>query len=43
MDFVVLIEGFFLDVCFIEYMFFDGNKWNFKKMVSYKEMLDIIW
>lgn len=21
---------------------FDGNKWNFKKMVSYNDMLDII-
>ncbi|XP_075268933.1 molybdenum cofactor biosynthesis protein 1 isoform X2 [Opisthocomus hoazin] len=31
-----------LDVRFIEYMPFDGNKWNFKKMVSYKEMLDTI-
>lgn len=20
-----------------------GNKWNFKKMVSYKEMLDTLW
>ena len=31
-----------LDVRFIEYMPFDGNKWNFKKFVSYQEMLDTI-
>ena len=28
-----------MDVRFIEYMPFDGNKWNTKKMVSYREML----
>ena len=27
---------------FIEYMPFDGNKWNTKKMVPYQEMLNII-
>lgn len=42
LDFVALTEGLPLDVRFIEYMPFDGNKWNFKKMVSYKEMLDAI-
>lgn len=42
LDFVALTEGLPLDVRFIEYMPFDGNKWNFKKMVSYKEMLDTI-
>ncbi|XP_012496348.1 PREDICTED: molybdenum cofactor biosynthesis protein 1 isoform X2 [Propithecus coquereli] len=42
LDFVALTEGLPLDVRFIEYMPFDGNKWNFKKMVSYKEMLDSI-
>ncbi|XP_074167113.1 molybdenum cofactor biosynthesis protein 1 isoform X2 [Sminthopsis crassicaudata] len=42
LDFVALSEGLPLDVRFIEYMPFDGNKWNFKKMVSYKEMLDMI-
>jgi len=31
-----------IDVRFIEYMPFDGNKWNTKKMVPYQEMLDII-
>ncbi|XP_045399584.1 molybdenum cofactor biosynthesis protein 1 isoform X1 [Lemur catta] len=42
LDFVILTKGLPLDVRFIEYMPFDGNKWNFKKMVSYKEMLDTI-
>uniref|UniRef100_A0A8D1PAQ8 Molybdenum cofactor biosynthesis protein 1 n=1 Tax=Sus scrofa TaxID=9823 RepID=A0A8D1PAQ8_PIG len=42
LDFVAWTEGLPLDVRFIEYMPFDGNKWNFKKMVSYKEMLDTI-
>ncbi|XP_042539739.1 molybdenum cofactor biosynthesis protein 1 isoform X1 [Dipodomys spectabilis] len=42
LGFVALAEGLPLDVRFIEYMPFDGNKWNFKKMVSYKEMLDTI-
>ncbi|XP_028903175.1 molybdenum cofactor biosynthesis protein 1 isoform X2 [Ornithorhynchus anatinus] len=41
-DFVALSERLPVDVRFIEYMPFDGNKWNFKKMVSYKEMLDTI-
>ncbi|XP_059794741.1 molybdenum cofactor biosynthesis protein 1 isoform X4 [Balaenoptera ricei] len=41
-DFVALTEGLPLDVRFIEYMPFDGNKWNFRKMVSYKEMLDTL-
>ncbi|KAF2150802.1 molybdenum cofactor biosynthesis prote [Myriangium duriaei CBS 260.36] len=31
-----------IEVRFIEYMPFDGNKWNQKKMVPYQEMLDII-
>ncbi|XP_019338615.2 molybdenum cofactor biosynthesis protein 1 isoform X2 [Alligator mississippiensis] len=42
LDFVDLTKNLPLDVRFIEYMPFDGNKWNFKKMVSYKEMLDTI-
>lgn len=41
-DFVKLIKDKNIDVRFIEYMFFDGNKWNFKKMVFYVEMIDII-
>ncbi|XP_010864629.1 molybdenum cofactor biosynthesis protein 1 isoform X2 [Esox lucius] len=42
LDFVTLTENRPLEVRFIEYMPFDGNKWNFKKMVSYQEMLDYI-
>ncbi|CAN9502042.1 unnamed protein product [Ophioblennius macclurei] len=40
LDFVALTEEKPVEVRFIEYMPFDGNKWNFKKMVSYQEMLD---
>uniref|UniRef100_A0A3P8WKA4 GTP 3',8-cyclase n=1 Tax=Cynoglossus semilaevis TaxID=244447 RepID=A0A3P8WKA4_CYNSE len=42
LDFVAQTENKPLEVRFIEYMPFDGNKWNFKKMVSYQEMLDNI-
>ncbi|KAM4695150.1 molybdenum cofactor biosynthesis protein 1 isoform 2-T2 [Discoglossus pictus] len=42
LDFVSLTEKQPLEVRFIEYMPFDGNKWNFKKMVSFREMLDTI-
>ncbi|XP_054652720.1 molybdenum cofactor biosynthesis protein 1 isoform X2 [Dunckerocampus dactyliophorus] len=42
LDFVALTEKKPVEVRFIEYMPFDGNKWNFKKMVSYQEMLDHI-
>jgi cyclic pyranopterin phosphate synthase len=31
-----------IDVRFIEYMPFDGNKWNEGKMFSYREMLGVI-
>lgn len=41
-DFVKLTKNKNIDVRFIEYMPFDGNKWNFKKMVSYAEMIDTI-
>jgi cyclic pyranopterin phosphate synthase len=41
-DFVNLTKDKMVDVRFIEYMPFDGNKWNFKKMVSYAEMIDTI-
>ncbi|XP_074023970.1 molybdenum cofactor biosynthesis protein 1 isoform X1 [Numenius arquata] len=42
LGFVDFTKDLPVDVRFIEYMPFDGNKWNFKKMVSYKEMLDTI-
>lgn len=41
-DFVNLTKSRSLDVRFIEYMPFDGNKWNDKKMMTYKEMLEKI-
>ncbi len=41
-DFVELTKHKAIDIRFIEYMPFDGNKWNTKKMVSYQSMLDII-
>ena len=41
-DFVQLTKDKDVDVRFIEYMPFDGNKWNDKKMVPFKEMLTII-
>jgi cyclic pyranopterin phosphate synthase len=41
-DFVQLTEDRALDVRFIEYMPFTGNKWNDKKMVSYHEMVQIL-
>lgn len=31
-----------VDVRFIEYMPFDGNKWNTDKLVSYSQMLKLI-
>ncbi|NXK84840.1 MOCS1 protein, partial [Amazona guildingii] len=42
LGFVDFTKDLPLDVRFIEYMPFDGNKWNFKKMVSYREMLDTV-
>ena len=41
-NFVKLTESKDVEVRFIEYMPFEGNKWNNKKMVPYAEMLDII-
>ncbi|XP_065910245.1 molybdenum cofactor biosynthesis protein 1-like isoform X2 [Dysidea avara] len=41
-DFVELTRDKCVDVRFIEYMPFDGNKWNYNKFVSYNEMLDVI-
>lgn len=42
LNFVDITKHKNIDVRFIEYMPFDGNKWNTKKMVSYSEMLQII-
>ncbi|KAK9700462.1 Radical SAM superfamily [Popillia japonica] len=41
-DFVMLTHDRNVDVRFIEYMPFSGNKWEMNKMVSYREMLEII-
>jgi len=37
-DFVQLTEDRNLDIIFIEYMPFTGNKWNDEKMVSYQTL-----
>lgn len=42
MDFVELTRDKDVEVRFIEYMPFDGNKWSQGKMFSYAEMLDVI-
>ena len=42
LDFVKWTEHKPLDIRFIEYMPFDGNKWNTKKMIPYHEMISII-
>lgn len=41
-DFVAYTEKKNVDIRFIEYMPFDGNKWNLKKMVPYHDMLQTI-
>lgn len=38
-DFVQMTESSPLDIRFIEYMPFDGNKWSSKKIVPYREIL----
>ncbi|KAK5664162.1 hypothetical protein OQA88_377 [Cercophora sp. LCS_1] len=42
LPFVELTRDENIEVRFIEYMPFDGNKWNKGKMFSYEEMLDVI-
>lgn len=41
-DFIELTKTTALTVRFIEFMPFDGNKWNMAKMVSYAEVMDIV-
>lgn len=41
-DFVKMTQNKNIDVRFIEYMPFDGNKWSDDKMVPYQKMLEII-
>ncbi|RIA96813.1 hypothetical protein C1645_796105 [Glomus cerebriforme] len=42
LDFIELTRNKAIDMRFIEYMPFDGNKWNEKKFISYRELLDNI-
>jgi len=42
LDFVELTREKPINIRFIEFMPFDGNVWNSKKLVSYMEMMDII-
>ncbi|VFQ84261.1 unnamed protein product [Cuscuta campestris] len=41
-DFVEMTREKPINVRFIEFMPFDGNVWNVKKLVPYKEMLDVV-
>jgi len=41
-DFVAMTEHKDLEIRFIEYMPFDGNRWNDQKFFSYKDMLKLI-
>lgn len=41
-DFVELTRSMPMDVRFIEYMPFDGNKWSVNKMIPYSEMVALI-
>lgn len=42
LNFVKLAQYYPLEVRFIEYMPFDGNKWEVEKVISFKEIIDII-
>ncbi|BFZ63269.1 hypothetical protein YB2330_004390 [Saitoella coloradoensis] len=42
LDFVAMTKDKPVEVRFIEYMPFDGNRWNKEKMLSYQEMLERI-
>ena len=42
LDFVQLTENRHFDVRFIEYMPFDGNRWNFDRFLPYQQLLDEI-
>src|SRR5690606_7149027 len=41
-DFINFTKDLPVSVRFIEYMPFDGNKWDMSKMVSYKEVIDYV-
>lgn len=41
-DFIKFTKDLPISVRFIEFMPFDGNKWDLKKMVSYKEVMEYV-
>lgn len=41
-DFINLTQTLPVNIRFIEFMPFDGNKWDLKKMVSYKAIMEIV-
>jgi molybdenum cofactor biosynthesis protein A len=41
-DFINLTKDLPINVRFIEFMPFDGNKWDISKMVSYKEVMECV-
>ena len=41
-DFINLTKELPINIRFIEFMPFDGNKWDMKKMVSYKEIKNVV-
>ncbi|MEP2936157.1 MAG: GTP 3',8-cyclase MoaA [Gilvibacter sp.] len=41
-DFINLTKELPISIRFIEFMPFDGNKWDLKKMVSYKEVMQTV-
>jgi molybdenum cofactor biosynthesis protein A len=41
-DFINITKELPITVRFIEFMPFDGNKWDMKKMVSYKEVMEYV-
>lgn len=41
-DFIHFTKDLPISVRFIEFMPFDGNKWDMKKMVSYKEVMEYV-
>ncbi|MDC1326816.1 GTP 3',8-cyclase MoaA [Ulvibacter sp.] len=41
-DFINFTKDLPVCIRFIEFMPFDGNKWDMQKMVSYKEVMDIV-
>ncbi|TCI85015.1 GTP 3',8-cyclase MoaA [Tenacibaculum sp. M341] len=41
-DFINLSQKYPISIRFIEFMPFDGNKWDKSKMVSYKEIMNVV-